>query len=46
VEALAGFDSEWTLDLQTAWVGAYETIVKQMSVEPSDDQMHSESESL
>ena len=34
VETLARFDSEWTLDLQTAWVGAYETIVEQMLVEP------------
>ncbi len=35
VETLARFDPLWTLDLQTAWVGAYETIVEQMSVGPS-----------
>jgi methyl-accepting chemotaxis protein len=34
VETLARFDPEWTLELQTAWVGAYETIVAQMLVEP------------
>jgi hemoglobin-like flavoprotein len=39
VETLAHFDSTWTLDLQTAWVGAYETIVEQMSVESSECQI-------
>ena len=39
VETLARFDSEWTLDLETAWVGAYETIVEQMSIESSKSQM-------
>jgi hemoglobin-like flavoprotein len=34
VQTLARFDSEWTLELQMAWIGAYETIVEQMSVEP------------
>jgi hemoglobin-like flavoprotein len=39
VETLARFDSVWNLELQTAWVGAYQTIVEQMSVEPSEGQI-------
>ena len=34
VEALTRFDPAWTLELQTAWVEAYQTIVEHMSVEP------------
>jgi hemoglobin-like flavoprotein len=34
VEALARFDPVWTLELQTAWVGAYQAVVEYMSVEP------------
>ena len=33
VEALARFDPAWTLELQTAWVGAYQAIVQHTSVE-------------
>ena len=39
VETLARFDPAWTLELQTAWIGAYETIVEQMSVEFSESQI-------
>jgi hemoglobin-like flavoprotein len=34
VETLARFDPAWSMELQTAWIGAYQTIVEQMSVEP------------